>query len=229
MSDKINVAVLGCGMMGQEHISYMGEYKEINILFLCDPNQGCADTALSLIKTEDKPKVYSDEKDLLDHVNEIDLLVIATPNYLHTPQLLRWAKHPISILVEKPVAISERQVRALKAMSPSFQANIWVAMEYRYIPAIQKLLSLLPNIGAIKTITIRENRFPFLSKINEWNKDIDKSGDTLVEKCCHFFDLFRLISSAEMNTCSTKIQRGLLAEHYGYHERFDNPVPIIDG
>jgi len=207
----------------------MGEYEDINIRFLCDPHQESINKALSLIKRSDKPVIYSDEKDLLEKVKEIDLLVIATPNYLHTPQLLRWAKHCISILVEKPVAISERQVLALKAMSPSFRANVWVAMEYRYIPAIQKLISLLPTIGQPKSITIRENRFPFLSKINEWNKDIDKSGDTLVEKCCHFFDLFRLISSAEMNTCSAKIHRGLLAEHYGYHERSDNPVPIIDG
>ena len=63
---------------------------------------------------------------------------------------------------------------------------------------------------------------------DEWNKDIEKSGDTLVEKCCHFFDLFRLISGQEMKNCSTKAHRGLLDHHYGYDRREDNPVPIID-
>ena len=63
---------------------------------------------------------------------------------------------------------------------------------------------------------------------DEWNKDFEKSGDTLVEKCCHFFDLFRLISSQEMRTCSSKIHRGLLDNHYGYDRRADNPFPIID-
>mmetsp|Transcript_44663 Transcript_44663/g.65692 ORF Transcript_44663/g.65692 Transcript_44663/m.65692 type:complete len:460 (-) Transcript_44663:156-1535(-) len=225
----ISVAVLGCGMMGQEHVSYMEKYDELHVKFLCDPNIGSLETALSLMEKNEKPQVFTNEKELLERVTEFDLLVIATPNYLHTPQLLRWAHHPISILVEKPVAISEKQVNALRASSVSFRANIWVAMEYRYIPAIQKLIQMLPRIGPIKSISIRENRYPFLSKIDEWNKDIDKSGDTLVEKCCHFFDLFRLISNAEMHTCSTKIHRGLLSKHYGYHERRDNPVPIIDG
>ena len=43
-----------------------------------------------------------------------------------------------------------------------FRARIWVAMEYRFMPAVAKLLQLLPQIGDIKMVTIRENRFPFL-------------------------------------------------------------------
>ena len=117
-------------------------------------------------------------------------------------QLLRWGQHNITILCEKPVAVSEKQVAALKAAK--LKANIWVAMEYRFIPAINKLIQLLPEVGEIKKVTIRENRYPFLSKIEEWNKDVQKSGDTLVEKCCHFFDLFRLISGQEMDSCVSK-------------------------
>ena len=179
---EIAVAILGVGMMGQEHISYMSKYSKIRIKFLCDSNSTMMQKAISMITSEEKPECFSNEKDLLNRVGEIDLLVIATPNFMHAPHLLRWAKHPICILVEKPVAISEKQVLALQVASPSFQANIWVAMEYRYIPAIQKLYQLLPQIGAIKNVTIRENRFPFLTKVNEWNKDFEKSGDTLVEK-----------------------------------------------
>jgi len=228
MSTVINVAVLGCGMMGQEHISYMKGYSQIHIKFLCDPNLNSIQKAMSLITSDCKPQLLKEEKELLEKAQEIDLLVIATPNYLHTPQLLRWAHHPISILVEKPVAISGKQVRALRNARNCFRANIWVAMEYRYIPAIQKLYQLLPRIGQIKNITIRENRFPFLSKVDEWNKDIEKSGDTLVEKCCHFFDLFRLISGQEVKNCTSKVNRGLLNSDYGYDVRTDNPYPIID-
>jgi len=105
-----------------------------------------------------------------------------------------------------------------------------VAMEYRFIPAINKLIQHLPEVGEIKKVTIRENRYPFLTKIQEWNKDVDKSGDTLVEKCCHFFDLFRLITGQEMQSCVSKVHRGLLWDHYGYEQRElkEEVVPIID-
>ena len=170
MPSLISVAILGVGMMGQEHISYMSKYSQIRIKFLCDSNSTMVDKAMPMISGEEKPECFTDEKDLLKRVGEIDLLVIATPNFMHTPHLLRWAKYPICILVEKPVAISEKQLLALQVASPSFQANIWVAMEYRYIPAIQKLYQLLPTIGPIKNISIRENRFPFLSKVSKFER-----------------------------------------------------------
>lgn len=177
----------------QEHISYMKGYKEIRVAYICDPHQASIDVALSQIEKSDQPRTVRDEKELLEYVEDIDLLVIATPNHMHAPQLLRWARHPIAILCEKPVAISEKQVHALRSAAPSFRANIWVGMEYRFIPAIQKLIQLLPEVGLVKNISIRENRYPFLDKVGQWNKDVDKSGDTLVEKCCHFFDLFRVL------------------------------------
>ena len=191
-------------MMGQEHISYINKYDSLSIDFLCDPNKSSLDTAFAMVKGQKTPATFENENELLEHVNDIDLLVIASPNFMHTPQILRWGQHSITILCEKPAAISEKQVAALKAAQSSLKANIWIAMEYRFMPAINKLVQLLPNIGQIKKVAIRENRYPFLTKIEEWNKDVEKSGDTLVEKCCHFFDLFRLITSKEMKSCVSK-------------------------
>ena len=43
--------------------------------------------------------------------------------------------------------------------------------------------------GAVKMIAIREHRFPFLEKVDNWNRFSKNTGGTLVEKCCHFFDV----------------------------------------
>lgn len=104
--------------------------------------------------------------------------------------------------------------------------SMYNIVEYRFIPAIKKLISLLPEIGETKMVTIKENRYPFLAKIGGWNRDREKTGDTLVEKCCHFFDLFRLITGSE--ACLPRIkaiaQRGInyLDEADGYE------TPVID-
>jgi predicted dehydrogenase len=42
-------------------------------------------------------------------------------------------------------------------------------------------------------LAIREHRFPFLRKVGDWNRFNRNTGGTLVEKCCHFFDLMNLI------------------------------------
>lgn len=123
--------------------------------------------------------------------------------------------------------MSRAQLDKLKELQRNYPlARIWVAMEYRYMPAIAKLLQLLPDIGELKMVTIRENRFPFLLKVGDWNRDISKTGDTLVEKCCHFWDLFRLITGKEIEIKKLRsiVQRGLNYEHESVHR----DVPILD-
>ena len=46
-------------------------------------------------------------------------------------------------------------------------------------------------------LSIREHRFPFLHKVDDWNRFATNTGGTLVEKSCHFFDLMRLIAQSE--------------------------------
>ena len=198
-NERFRCAILGCGMMGQEHISYIKGYpKDIRIDFLVDPFQPSLEEAQQVMKQfrskntkagvlegeEDHlPTILHHEDELLQHVENIDLLVIASPNYLHTDSLVKWGKYDLTILVEKPVAVSQDQMGRLEALrqDTEFKARVWVGMEYRFIPAIAKLLSLVPStIGDLKMITIRENRYPFLDKIGTWNRDPEKTGDTLV-------------------------------------------------
>ena len=228
---NIKCAILGCGMMGQEHISYMSGYNALRIEFLCDPFGPSLDKAVRTMEQFNNPSVPTllrDESDLLSYANDIDLLVIASPNYLHTESLAKWGKYNLTILVEKPVAVSQEQHDFLQALAaePDFIARIWVAMEYRYIPAIAKLLSLIPLIGEIKACSIRENRYPFLHKIGAWNRDPAKTGDSLVEKCCHFFDLFRLITGKEISEPGVRslAQRGLNYQDEPQHSE----SPIMD-
>jgi predicted dehydrogenase len=229
---EIRVAVLGCGMMGQEHVSYMSGYPHVKLVYLCDPEPNSIKDSLEMFRKvspgKAEPQIVESEEVLFSMIDCFDLLVIATPNHMHTPVLLKWGMQKVSILCEKPIAVNEEQVAQLKAAVPSFQANIWVAMEYRYIPAVQKLLSLRSRVGQIKAVTIRENRFPFLSKVGEWNKKVANTGDTLVEKCCHFMDLFRLITGQEVNGCSSRVQRGLINYQDGYNVQKDTEVNIID-
>ena len=67
------------------------------------------------------------------------------------------------------------------------------------MPPVSKFIKEIHNktIGDLKTLTIREHRFPFLKKVNDWNRFEKNTGGTLVEKCCHFFDLMRFIVKSE--------------------------------
>jgi predicted dehydrogenase len=102
------------------------------------------------------------------------------------------------LLVEKPLFTSVDDQILILEFSKTYPAPVWVAMEYRYMPPIAAFLEKVDSVtGGVKMLTIREHRFPFLKKIGNWNRFNNKTGGTFVEKCCHFFDLMRLIIKSE--------------------------------
>jgi myo-inositol 2-dehydrogenase/D-chiro-inositol 1-dehydrogenase len=59
------------------------------------------------------------------------------------------------------------------------------------MPPTQELVAEVRagTVGQVRMVAIREHRFPFLTKVDNWNRFNRNTGGTLVEKCCHFFDL----------------------------------------
>jgi len=79
------------------------------------------------------------------------------------------------------------------------------------------------SLGQVRMIAIREHRFPFLPKVGNWNRFSRNTGGTLVEKCCHFFDLMNLI--AEQHPTQVYGSGGIDVNHL--HERYDGETPDI--
>lgn len=188
--------ILGCGMMGQEHINNLKLFPEINITAICEPDRQMADKAQQIAATA---KIYRDVVDFLSN-EHFDAIVIASPNYLHLEHFLAVKQYqPVALLIEKPIAINLDQITRWQKEVKNYPAPIWVGMEYRYMPPITKLIELATPefIGDIAMLSITEHRFPFLPKVDHWNRFNQYTGGTLVEKCCHFFDLMRHIMKAD--------------------------------
>ena len=131
--------------------------------------------------------------------NLVDVYLISSPNFTHIEILKDVIKTKKHILVEKPLCTNTKDCLEIKKLTKDYPSLFWTAMEYRYMPPVAKFIDEIHNktIGELKTLTIREHRFPFLKKINNWNRFEKNTGGTLVEKCCHFFDLMRLIAKSK--------------------------------
>jgi predicted dehydrogenase len=145
-------------------------------------------------------QVFEDHGSLLDS-RMCDIVVVATPNMTHAQILLDILNHPKAhhILVEKPLCTTvEDCYNVIEAAQARPEVLVQVGLEYRYIPAVAKLIEQVKinSVGRVRMVSIREHRFPFLVKVNNWNRFNKNSGGTLVEKCCHFFDLMTLIADS---------------------------------
>jgi myo-inositol 2-dehydrogenase / D-chiro-inositol 1-dehydrogenase len=195
-SNQIRYGLIGCGMMGQEHLRNIALLSGVEVAAIFEPDTEMRHASQHLAP---QARMVTRIEDVLED-SGLDALVITSPNYCHTTQLeMIFAQRPLPVLVEKPVCVSIAEARALEALAKRASAPIWVGMEYRYMPPIAAMIDKVhgqPASGAPVMLTVREHRYPFLSKVGDWNRFSAMTGGTLVEKCCHFFDLMRLIMKA---------------------------------
>ena len=191
----IGYGIVGAGMMGQEHIRNIALLDRARVVAIAEPDEGMRHKASLLVPEA----VAVDSLDALLQLDGIDALVIASPNHLHVDQIRAIAhKRALPLLVEKPVYTDPSHTVQLAEFAARYPALVWVAMEYRYMPPIAAFLARVhEETGGIKMLTIREHRFPFLHKVGDWNRFTRNTGGTMVEKCCHFFDLMRLCLQGE--------------------------------
>ena len=191
----IRYGLIGAGMMGQEHIRNINLLGDAAVTAVADPDEAMRRLSLA---TATSAKGYLTADDLIA-ADEVDVYLVAAPNDLHAGILQTLMATDKPILVEKPLATTSAACRDLLNMARGRKAPIWVAMEYRYMPPVQRLLQALDQgaAGTPRMVAIREHRFPFLPKVNDWNRFNARTGGTLVEKCCHFWDLMRLILKSD--------------------------------
>jgi myo-inositol 2-dehydrogenase/D-chiro-inositol 1-dehydrogenase len=189
-------------MMGVEHIQNILAIEGSDVTAVSDPDPESQNWARIAAAPADLA-VFDDHVTMLDS-GLVDAVVIASPNQTHIEVLLDVLERPIHVLVEKPLCTTledcRRVVEAADASRDRFPKRVvWMGLEYRYMPPIRRLMEELDagTIGEVRMVAIREHRFPFLVKVGDWNRFSRNTGGTLVEKCCHFFDL--MISMIDAN------------------------------
>jgi len=123
-------------MMGQEHLKNIALLENTVIEAIYEPDAEMAKKASKFA-----PKaIFTNSVDELLDINDIDCLVIVSPNFCHIDQLVQILnKRHIPILVEKPLFTNENDISKLKKFRDEYKSHVWVAMEYRYMPPIEAL------------------------------------------------------------------------------------------
>lgn len=192
----VRYGFIGTGMMGREHIANVKAIPGAEVAAIADPDENSLNLGRNLTSL-DEAVCYRDYHDLIAD-QSLDAIVISTPNYTHVDVVIDAMKSSAHLLVEKPLAISVPECNRIIEAAEGREKMVWVGLEYRYKPSIARLIQEAHSgrAGEVKMVAIREHRFPFLVKVGNWNRFNRNTGGTLVEKCCHFFDLMSLIAQA---------------------------------
>ncbi|KAL0395129.1 UNVERIFIED_CONTAM: hypothetical protein Slati_4479100 [Sesamum latifolium] len=224
----VKYGIVGVGMMGREHLVNLHHLRSegVAVVAIADPHLPSQQEAGRIAHSFDwplqpfeTPSCVGGEASLynccrLQKVQLIvELLIYDGCNELDSSSL----RSALFILMFQVVDAARSRPDIL----------VQVGLEYRYMPPVAKLIEVIKggNLGQIKMVAIREHRFPFLVKVNNWNRFNCNTGGTLVEKCCHFFDLMRLFAGAD----PVRVMASGAIDVNHKDETYDGKVPdIID-
>ena len=187
MTDTLRVAVAGIGNAGLEHLRAFAEHPRAQVRSIVNPNAADAAAVRRELGLECAIHESLDEA-LRDE--ELDAVVIATPNALHpamTEAVARAGKH---ILLEKPAALDapslDRMLAAVRAAGVICQVN----MILRWHPMIQSIVRLRDEgvLGEIHTV---EADFVFgelEGSEPDWARRVAEGGSLHLYAGCHAYD-----------------------------------------
>ena len=184
----LRYGIIGVGAMGREHAENLKYIEGATVTAISDPDQGSRDAASAQLGGS--VKVFTDHNDLLNS-GLVDAVIIATPNYTHVDILKDALATPLHVFIEKPLCTTIEDCMKVIEWSKNRTGLVWMGLEYRYMPPVAELISIVHSggVGDVQQVAIREHREPFYPKVGNWNRFTEKSGGTLVEKCCHYFNL----------------------------------------
>lgn len=231
MSEKLRVGLIGTGMMGFEHINNLKLMPEVTITALADPTPSML--ALAKGMSGGDPATFETSEALVAS-GLCDAVVIASPNHTHADVLQPVFDAGLHVLCEKPLCTTPEDAARIVEQAAGHKAVFWVGMEYRFMPPATEFTARVHrgDVGRLVMLSIREHRFPFLQKVGDWNRFSANTGGTMVEKCCHFFDLMRHIIQSEPVRvyCSGNMDVNHLDERYDGKtpDILDNSYTVVD-
>ena len=195
-----NVVVIGAGTMGQEHMRVAALLGRARVLGIFDQQQESMEAAATahIMISKDPLRRYADLESACNDP-EADVLMICTPNFSHFEVLKTALASGKPIFLEKPMATTLADAVALMDAAQKHSAFVQIGLQYRYKAQYREAfheVKARSSLGPIHTISMSEYRPPFLDKVGQWNKFSSNTGGTLVEKCCHYFDLINLMADS---------------------------------
>jgi predicted dehydrogenase len=106
-NEKLNLAGIGIGGQGGDDLGHM---ESENIVALCDVDKN---HAAHIFKKYPKAQQFTDYRQMLDQMKEIDAVVVATPDHLHAFAAMEAIKRDKHVYCEKPLTHSVWEARRL--------------------------------------------------------------------------------------------------------------------
>ncbi len=183
--------IVGLGQVSTKgHIPELLRIPDTHIAAICDPDQEALGRTAQLVTGA---KAYDDFDAMLKD-DTVEVILIATPNWLHKEQAVRAFEAGKHVFLEKPIGVDLDECDAILRVWAESGRVLQVGHELRHANLMRAMRERIDEglIGQVQMIVVQEFRFPLLPG---W-RQTGKTGGVMLEKNSHFFDLFNWLAGA---------------------------------
>lgn len=138
------------------------------------------------------PTPFKDFREVCDNPS-VDLIVIASPNEFHLEQASYAISTGKTVYCEKPVGVSEVEVRKLEAVAESSASTVVVGHQLRFNPLVIAIRDaiLRGDVGRVYHVSVRQQGSGFTDPSRPWTWEFDseRTGGVRLAMGAHMVDL----------------------------------------
>jgi len=178
----LRVGVVGVGVMGSNHARVFADLPGVKLVGIADPDPRQRDFVSHALGCTAFPDINA----LL--ASGIDALTIAAPTHLHRDLALAGIDRGVHVLVEKPIAPSVEEGRAIIAAARRAGVALMVGHVERFNPAVEAIKEAIRNEDILSIAITRVGPFPpRMSNVG-----------VVIDLAVHDIDLIRWFTDSEI-------------------------------
>jgi UDP-N-acetylglucosamine 3-dehydrogenase len=178
----LRVGVVGVGVMGSNHARVLAELPGVEFVGVADPDRIQAHSVAQALGCAE----YPDFASLLD--TGVEAVTIAAPTHIHQEIALACIARGVHVLVEKPIASTIEEGRAIVAAARRARVTLMVGHVERFNPAVQAIKDALRGEDILSIAITRVGPFPpRMSNVG-----------VVIDLAVHDIDLIRWFTDSEI-------------------------------
>lgn len=185
----IKILQIGAGIRGRHWAQFVKDHADTECVGLVEPDSGNRDQAKAIIG--DACRCFADLPEGLAGV-AADAALIVSPDRLHREHVVACLEAGLTVLVEKPLAPTLEDARAILAKAKETGKQVIVAEQYRFWAAERTVKKLLDDgaLGRLDHATVIDRRHQPAKSEGAWVAELDYPH--LQDIAVHHFDSLRM-------------------------------------
>src|SRR5919199_5065773 len=220
MKPAIRIGVVGAGAIAQvAHLPSLLRLRGAQLVALCD-NDGAK--ARALAERFGASDVFTDIEDLLEF-EDLDAVVVSTPNHLHEPHVLSALAAHVHVLCERPLALSTRGVERILSAATRADRKVAVVNNHRFRSDVQAVSAFLRGGELGKLTAVRAGHYQQKRPAEGWRfRRAEAGGGVFMEHGMPLLDLalwltdfpepVRVTAHMERGRAATAVEDAMLVQ-----------------